>query len=192
MPRHCLKPTLLSRLRRNLSPVFSLCPVLVTLCRLSVGPTVPPFLTSNFSSALSFYSASTSQLLPFTRVYFPFTLYVFHLYSFFFFFFRAGGGRFYRLYCLWSNQTDVSSSLSHCLVTLLVLFSRQVMSNSFSTSGLWPTRLFCPLDFPGKHTGVGCHFLLQGIFPTQGLNPRLMYWQADSLPLSHHRNKPLW
>jgi len=27
------------------------------------------------------------------------------------------------------------------------------------------------LDFPGKNTGVGCHFLLQGIFPIQGLNP---------------------
>ena len=36
--------------------------------------------------------------------------------------------------------------------------------------------------------GVGCHFLLQGIFLTQGLNPRLLRllrWQVDSLPLSH-------
>ena len=30
-----------------------------------------------------------------------------------------------------------------------------------------------------------CHFLLQGIFPTQGLNLCLLHWQADSLPLSH-------
>ena len=47
---------------------------------------------------------------------------------------------------------------------------------------------FCPWNFSGKNTGVGCHFLLQGIFPTQGLNPcflRLLRWQADSLPLSH-------
>ena len=29
------------------------------------------------------------------------------------------------------------------------------------------------------------HFLLQGIFPTQGSNPCLLHWQADSLPLSH-------
>ena len=28
-------------------------------------------------------------------------------------------------------------------------------------------------DSPGKNTGMGCHFLLQGIFPTQGLNPGL-------------------
>ena len=31
-----------------------------------------------------------------------------------------------------------------------------------------PTRLLCPWNFPGKNTGVVCHFLLQGIFPTQG------------------------
>ena len=50
-----------------------------------------------------------------------------------------------------------------------------------------PTRLFCPWDFPGKNTGVGCHLLLQGIFPTQGSNPRLLYllpWQVGSLLLA--------
>ena len=38
---------------------------------------------------------------------------------------------------------------------------------------------------PGKNTGVGHCFLLQGTFPTQELNPCLLLWQADSLPLSH-------
>ena len=33
-----------------------------------------------------------------------------------------------------------------------------------------------------------CHFLLQGIFPIQGLNPSLLYWQVDSLPLSHQES----
>ena len=33
----------------------------------------------------------------------------------------------------------------------------------------------CPWDSPGKNTGVGCHALLQGIFLTQGSNPRLLY-----------------
>ena len=37
-------------------------------------------------------------------------------------------------------------------------------------------------DYPGKNTGVGCHALLQGIFPTQGLNPGLPTLQVDSLP----------
>ena len=40
--------------------------------------------------------------------------------------------------------------------------------------GLQPTKFLWPRDFPGKNTGVGCHFLLQGIFPTQGSNPCLL------------------
>ena len=40
------------------------------------------------------------------------------------------------------------------------------------------------MDFPGKNAGMGCHFLLQGIFPNQGLNLCLLHWQEDSLPLS--------
>ena len=38
-------------------------------------------------------------------------------------------------------------------------------------------------DSPSKNTGVGCHALFQGIFPTQGLNPGFLHWKADSLPL---------
>ena len=48
-------------------------------------------------------------------------------------------------------------------------------------------RLLCLWDFPGKNTGVGCYFPLQGIFLTQGWNPHLLclwHWQADSLQLS--------
>ena len=47
------------------------------------------------------------------------------------------------------------------------------------------TGFLCPWDFPGEDAGVGCHFLLQGIFQTQGSNPcllHLMHWQVDSLP----------
>ena len=36
-------------------------------------------------------------------------------------------------------------------------------------------QVLCPWDSPGKNTGVGCHFLLQGIFPTQGSNPGLLH-----------------
>ena len=35
-------------------------------------------------------------------------------------------------------------------------------------------RLLCPWNSSGKNTGVGCHFLLQGIFPTQGSNMGLL------------------
>ena len=44
------------------------------------------------------------------------------------------------------------------------------------------------MEFSGKNTRVGCHFLLQEIFLTQGLNLHLLgllNWQADSLPLGH-------
>ena len=50
---------------------------------------------------------------------------------------------------------------------------------------LQPTKLLSPWDSPGKNTGVGCHFLLQGIFLAQELNQPflcLLYWQAGSLP----------
>ena len=64
------------------------------------------------------------------------------------------------------------------LVTVCAVAS--VVSNSV-------TRLLCPWDFPGKNIRVGCHTLLQGIIPTQGLNLcflHLLPWHVSSLPLS--------
>ena len=55
--------------------------------------------------------------------------------------------------------------------------SRSVMSDSF-----WPHGLFSPWNSPGQNTGVSSLSLLQGIFPTQGLNHRSPTLQADSLP----------
>ena len=60
-------------------------------------------------------------------------------------------------------------------------------SNSVWPYGLGPPRLLCPWDSTGKNTGVDCHALLLGIFPTQGSNPHLLnlpYLQAGSLPLA--------
>ena len=59
------------------------------------------------------------------------------------------------------------------------------MSNSLRSHGLQPTRLLCPWDSPGKNTGVGCHFLLQRIFPTQGMNPDLLHYRQILYHLSH-------
>ena len=57
--------------------------------------------------------------------------------------------------------------------------STQVFTHvSLQPYGLKPTRLLCPWDFPGKNTGVGCHFLLQRIIWTQGLKLHLL----DTLP----------
>ena len=63
--------------------------------------------------------------------------------------------------------------------------SCSVVSNSLQPRGLQSTRLFCPRGFPGKHTGVGCYFLLHGIFPTQGLNPGLPHCRQILYHLSH-------
>ena len=63
-----------------------------------------------------------------------------------------------------------------------------VVSDSVRPHGLQSTRFLCPWDFPGKNTGVGCHFLLQGIFQIQWSNPclsHLLHWQEDSLPRRH-------
>jgi len=43
-----------------------------------------------------------------------------------------------------------------------------------------PIQLLCAWDFPGKNTGAGCHFLLQGIFPDQGSNLCLSGLKWDS------------
>ena len=70
---------------------------------------------------------------------------------------------------------------------LWIVCACSVVSHSLRPHG--PGRLFCPWSFPGKNSGVGCPFLLPGLFATQGLNPSLLYllrWQVDFfLPLSH-------
>ena len=68
--------------------------------------------------------------------------------------------------------------------------AHSVMFDSLRPHGLQPARFLCPWDSPGKNTGVGCRFLLQGIFPIQGLNlglllgRRILYhgatWEAGS------------
>ena len=66
-----------------------------------------------------------------------------------------------------------------------------IVVSSFSHVWLFQTpwtiaaRLLLPWDFPGKNTGVGCHFLFQEIFLTQGWNSHLLHWQVGSLPLLH-------
>ena len=63
--------------------------------------------------------------------------------------------------------------------------SRLVVPNSLQLHELYPTRLLRPCNSPGKNTGVGSHFLLQGIFPTQGLNPGLLHCRQILYILSH-------
>ena len=53
-------------------------------------------------------------------------------------------------------------------------------------------RLLRPWDFPSKSTRVGCHFLLQGIFPTQGSKPGLAHCRQTLYPLSHQGSHSLY
>ena len=69
---------------------------------------------------------------------------------------------------------------------MLLLLSHEVASYSFETLWIVACQHLCPWDSPGKNTGVGRHFLPQGIIPTQGMNPRLLsllHWQVGSLLL---------
>ena len=73
-----------------------------------------------------------------------------------------------------------------CLGSLTpVCISCSVVSNSLQPHGLWPARLLCPWNSPGKNTGLGCHFLLQRIFPTQELNLNLLHCTQILYPLSY-------
>ena len=45
------------------------------------------------------------------------------------------------------------------------MLSHSVVSDSLQPHELWPAKFLCPWNFPDKNTGVGCHFLLQRIFP---------------------------
>ena len=65
---------------------------------------------------------------------------------------------------------------------MLSCFSRVPL---FMTLWTVPAGLLCPRDSPGKNTGVGCHSLFQGIFPTQGWNLGLLLCRQILYCLSH-------
>ena len=65
------------------------------------------------------------------------------------------------------------------------VLSHSVVSDSLLPHGLWPATHFCPWDSPGKNTGVGCHALFQGIFPTQASNPDFSHYRQILYCLSH-------
>ena len=60
-------------------------------------------------------------------------------------------------------------------------WSRLLVSDSLWPPGLYPAKLLCPWDTPGKNTGVGCHFLFPGDLSNPGIEPRSPTLQAGSL-----------
>ena len=81
-----------------------------------------------------------------------------------------------------SIQNNAWQKVSLFSVSCLVVF------NSLQPHGLYPARLLCSWNSPDENTGVGIHFLLQGIFLTQGSNPGLPHCRQILSHLSHHRS----
>ena len=75
------------------------------------------------------------------------------------------------------GTTRNCSGVRACSVT-------SVLSNSLRPRGLQATKNLCPWDFPGKNSGVGCYFLLQGIFLTHK-SPVAPVLEVDGFPYSH-------
>ena len=96
---------------------------------------------------------------------------------------RGCGEKGTPLHCCWKCKLVATMENSMLVYLLSCVQLLQV-------HGLQPARLLCPWDFPGKNTGVGCHFLLQGIFPTQRSNTGLLHCRLILYQLSHQGS--LW
>ena len=85
-----------------------------------------------------------------------------------------------------------SSSLAKSVVDVASCLYCFTMSQFLRPQRLWPAKPLCPWDPLGNITWVGCHFLLQGIFPAQGLNPGLLHCRQILYWLSHQGSPTLW
>ena len=85
------------------------------------------------------------------------------------------------MHALWISTCDINMCVSY-----------SVMSDFLQPHGLYLTRLLCSWNSPSKNTGVGCHYLLQGIFPTQGSNLGLLHCRQILYHLSHQGYKCGW
>ena len=86
----------------------------------------------------------------------------------------------------WTLYSLIGNSMCVCVCVCVCVKSFQSCP-TFCDPRHYTNSLLYPWDFLGKNTGVGCHFILQGIFPTQGSNSRLLcllHWQVNSLLLA--------
>ena len=89
----------------------------------------------------------------------------------------------YNVFSDYNRINEMDNRKLSKYVANVCMLSCSVVSDSWQPHGLWPTRLLCPWDFPGKNTEVCFRALLQGIFLTQRLNPSILHllnWQVDS------------
>ena len=90
--------------------------------------------------------------------------------------------------CIISDLEKQPQMTTQCAFHCCCAQSYPTLCDSIGCSPPVSVGSLSPWDFPGMNTGVGCHFLLQGIFPTQGWKRHLLHrlhLQVDSLPLHH-------
>ena len=84
-----------------------------------------------------------------------------------------------------NHDTQLTSGETESMDQSCMSISHSVISNSLQCHGLQLARLLCPWNSPGKNTGMSCHFLLQEIFQTQGLNPGHLHCRQILYHLRH-------
>ena len=96
--------------------------------------------------------------------------------SFFCFKFSLSSPNFPSFRCLVPScgLMVVDFPLSVCVCVCVCCLVAKLCPTLLLLHGLWPRQVLCPWNFPGKNTGLGCKFLLQGIFPSRGSNPHLL------------------
>ena len=71
----------------------------------------------------------------------------------------------------WEDPLEKGMATHSSILAWRIPWSEEPKYSSSFPKAWFSESPICPWDFPGKNTGVGCHFLLQGIFPNQELNP---------------------
>ena len=93
---------------------------------------------------------------------------------------------------LWVSCLMHWTCIGHLFYIWWWVLSHSVVSNSFDPMDCSAPGSSVQGDSPGKNTGVGCHALLQGIFPTQRLNSGLLHCRWILYHLSHQGSPYIW
>ena len=83
------------------------------------------------------------------------------------------------------SPSNAVTPYPHCRWNNGNVFNGERESRSVMSDSLWPDGLYSPWSSPGQNTGMGSLSLLQGIFPSQGLNPGLLHYRRILYQLSH-------